>query len=72
MLTTRCVNKEGLRYVNEEQPARRFLRRGTLLNQVKSLRFVINDQTEIDSVQIPQEKLDYMVEKTACCSKANR
>ena len=54
------VNKEGLRYVNEDN-RRDVLAQGAL-NQTDKIFFVINDQTEIDSVQIPQEKLDYMVE----------
>ena len=54
------VNKEGQRYVNEDN-RRDVLAQGAL-NQTDKIFFVINDQTEIDSVQIPQANLDYMVE----------
>ena len=54
------VNKEGLRYVNEDN--RRDVLAQAALNQTDKVFFVINDQTEIDSVQIPQANLDYMVE----------
>ena len=55
------VNKEGQRYVNEDN-RRDVLAQGAL-NQTDKVFFVINDQTEIDSINFPQDKLDYMIEK---------
>lgn len=55
------VNKEGLRYVNEDN--RRDVLASAALNQTDATFFVINDMHEIENVNIPQEQLDYMVEK---------
>lgn len=53
------VNKEGNRYVNEDN--RRDVLASAALNQTDATFFVINDMHEVESVQIAQENLDYMV-----------
>ncbi len=53
------VNKEGKRYVNEDN--RRDVLAAKTLEQTDSIFFIINDQTEVDSVSMDQGTLDYMV-----------
>lgn len=55
------VNKNGERYVAED--SRRDVLAQAALNQPDKIFYIINDQTEVESIGLPKENIDYMVSK---------